>query len=292
MRSSAAVEAVTGRVERASGLDGAVGVAKRRVDAVLPPGPVRDLLHGVWAGHPMHPAMVIVPLGSWIGASVLDVLPGEKSAARTLVGLGTLSAAPAALMGWADWADLHPQQQRTGIVHAAGNGMAVALQAASWQARRRGAHARGAALSLAAVGLAGLAGWLGGHLAYRQSAGANHAEQAEHVLPDDYTRLCALDDLPDGRPVQLVLAANPVFVLRRGDRVDVLFDQCAHLSGPLSDGELTGSGDDLCVVCPWHGSVFRVADGQVQRGPSTHPAPVLETRVDADGSVLARLPAG
>jgi nitrite reductase/ring-hydroxylating ferredoxin subunit len=70
----------------------------------------------------------------------------------------------------------------------------------------------------------------------------------------------------------------------------VLFDQCPHLSGPLSEGELSGAGDELCVSCPWHGSVFRVADGRVEGGPSTHPAPVLEVRVDLDGTVLARLP--
>jgi nitrite reductase/ring-hydroxylating ferredoxin subunit len=102
--------------------------------------------------------------------------------------------------------------------------------------------------------------------------------------------LCSLDDLPDGEPVRRVLDANPVFVLRRGDRVDALFDQCAHLSGPLSEGELSGSGDDLCVTCPWHGSVFRISDGRVERGPSTHPAPVLQVRVEPDGTVLARLP--
>jgi nitrite reductase/ring-hydroxylating ferredoxin subunit/uncharacterized membrane protein len=251
---------------------------------------VRDVLNGVWLGHPVHPLLILAPMGSWLSASVLDLRPGDRRAARTLVGLGTLSAVPAAVTGWADWSQLHPQQQRVGLVHAAGNGVAVALQAASWWSRRRGAHGRGVGLSLAALAVSGVAGWLGGHLAYRQSAGANHAEQAAHVLPDEFTPLCALDELPEGKPVRLVLDANPVFVLRRGDRVDALFDQCAHLSGPLSEGELSGSGDELCVSCPWHGSVFRVADGRVERGPSTHPAPVLQVRVEPDGTVLARLP--
>jgi nitrite reductase/ring-hydroxylating ferredoxin subunit/uncharacterized membrane protein len=287
MRTSSTLTAATDRLERAEGLDAPASAVKKAVDSALAPG-VRDALNGVWLGHPVHPLLVMVPLGSWLSATVLDLLPGNRDAARTLVGLGTLSAVPTAITGWADWSQLHPQQQRVGLVHAAGNGVAVALEAASWFARRRGAHGRGKGLSLAAVAVSGLAGWLGGHLAYRQSAGANHAEQAQHVLPDEYTRLCALDELPDGKPVRLVLDANPVFVLRRGDRVDALFDQCAHLSGPLSEGELSGDGDDLCVSCPWHGSVFRVADGLVQRGPSTHPAPVLQVRVEPDGTVLAR----
>ena len=173
---------------------------------------------------------------------------------------------------------------------ALANSVTLGLQVASWRARRRGQQARGVRLSLAALGVGGVGAWLGGHLAYRQSAGANHAEQAPHVLPNDFTRLCGLDDLPEGRPVRLVLDANPVFVLRRGRRVDALYDQCAHLSGPLSEGELSGEGDQLCVTCPWHGSVYRISDGQMQRGPTTHPQPVLQVRVETDGTVLARLP--
>jgi nitrite reductase/ring-hydroxylating ferredoxin subunit len=290
MRTPAALDAATDRLEQADGLDAPAAAVKKVVDAALSRAGVRDALNGVWLGHPLHPMLIIAPLGGWLSAAVLDLLPGDRGAARTLVGLGTLAAVPAAVTGWADWSQLHPQQQRVGLVHAAGNGVAAALQVASYRARRRGAHARGARLSLAALAAGGVAGWLGGHLAYRQSAGANHAEQAPHVLPEEFTRLCALDELPDGRPVRRVLDANPVFVLRRGDRVDALFDQCAHLSGPLSEGELSGAGDELCVSCPWHGSVFRVADGRVVRGPSTHPAPVLQVRVEPDGTVLARLP--
>lgn len=278
------------RVERAEALDGAVAGVKKAVDAALPDPEVRDALHGVWLGHPLHPTLIVVPLGSWISASVLDFLPGTRKAARTLVGFGSLAALPTAAAGLADWADLHPQQQRVGLVHAASNVVSLVLQTASWRARRRGRHLRGVALSLAALGAGGLGGYLGGHLSYRQSAGANHAEQAAHVLPDDFTRLCMLTDLPEDRPVRLVLDGVPVFALRRDRRVDVLFDECAHLSGPLSEGELSGAGDELCITCPWHGSVFRVADGSVRQGPTTHPQPVLQVRVEPDGTVLARLP--
>jgi nitrite reductase/ring-hydroxylating ferredoxin subunit len=46
------------------------------------------------------------------------------------------------------------------------------------------------------------------------------------------------------------------------------------MSGPLSDGELA----DGCLTCPWHGSVFRIADGSVARGPATAPQPAFEVR--------------
>jgi len=44
------------------------------------------------------------------------------------------------------------------------------------------------------------------------------------------------------------------------------------------EGELA----DGCVTCPWHGSTFRLADGAVVHGPSTHPQPSLDTRVSGD----------
>jgi nitrite reductase/ring-hydroxylating ferredoxin subunit len=61
------------------------------------------------------------------------------------------------------------------------------------------------------------------------------------------------------------------------------------MSGPLSDGDLTGSGDDARVTCPWHGSVFRVSDGVVVHGPATADQPAFETRV-RDGIVQVCLP--
>ena len=290
MRSLKPLDATVEAVEQATWLDPAVQATKTAVDAGLKPSPtVRDLLHGVWFGHPLHPALIIVPLGSWVSATVLDFLPGRRDAAQTLTGLGVLASLPTAAAGFADWTDLHPRQQRSGLVHAAFNTVALGLQYASWRARRQGRQARGVAYSVTALSLGGASAYLGGHLSYRQGAGVNHAEPAPHLLPDEWTRLCALADLPDGRPTRVDLDGVPVFALRRGDRVDALYDLCSHLSAPLSEGELSGSGDDVCITCPWHGSVFRVSDGLVQQGPSNYPQPVVQVRVDTEGSVLVRL---
>ena len=54
-------------------------------------------------------------------------------------------------------------------------------------------------------------------------------------------------------------------LVRVNGAVRVLADRCSHMSGPLSGGELA----DGCLTCPWHGSVFRIADGSVARGPAT-----------------------
>ena len=43
------------------------------------------------------------------------------------------------------------------------------------------------------------------------------------------------------------------------------------------------------MVCPWHGSEFRLADGSVRHGPATAPAAAFEVEV-TEGRVRVLLP--
>lgn len=259
----------------------------QRVVRGLPLGPLRDVLHGRQLGHPLHPALVQVPIGAWLSAALLDLLPGTERAARTLVGVGVVAAAPAALSGWVDWAEQHEQQLRTGVVHAASNAVAVGLYAGSWVARGRGRTGLGRALSFAGLGAAGGGALLGGHLAFRQASGANKAEPVPHLVEPGWHPLGRLAEFTVGEPVARKLGEVPLLVVRADDtRVHVLADRCSHASGPLSDGTVT----DGCVECPWHHSVFRLSDGRNVSGPATAPQPSFETRLLEDGTVEVRLP--
>ncbi|GAA0286297.1 hypothetical protein GCM10010302_25710 [Streptomyces polychromogenes] len=277
--------AAVDRLERAPQADALIAGLRSAVRA-LPLGPVRDLLHGRPLGHPAHPLLVQVPIGTWLSAAVLDLLPERhRAAAPVLVGVGLAAAAPAAAAGWADWAELPPEQARTGLVHALANTAGVALYAASLAARTRGRHRRGRALALAGLATVGAAGALGGHLAYRQAAGANHAEQVGHMVRDGWHHLGAATAFPVGRAVLARIDGVDVLVVREDDNnVHALADRCSHMGGPLSEGEL----EDGCVRCPWHGSRFRLSDGWNVEGPATAPQPAFETRVVA-GRVEARL---
>jgi nitrite reductase/ring-hydroxylating ferredoxin subunit len=272
-------------------LDPLVSPLRDAVQKLLPPGRVRDVLQGVWLGHPVHPTLVQVSLGAFLSASVLDALPGNENASTALVATGLVSVTPAAVTGWADWSELHEQQQRVGLVHAAANLSGVALYGLSLTSRLRGAHGTGRALGMAGLGLLSLGGFLGGHLSFRQASGANHAEEVPHLVQPGWQDVCALDDLPEGSMQRRLLGDDngdvPLLVLRRGAAVTVLSDRCSHLSGPLHEGELTDGA--RCVVCPWHGSVFRLDDGSVAHGPATAPVPSFETLV-TDGRVQVRLP--
>ncbi|MFC8917652.1 Rieske 2Fe-2S domain-containing protein [Streptomyces sp. NPDC057116] len=275
------------RVDALERWDGADGLIKavRAVVRAAPLGAGRDVLHGRWLGHPVHPLMVQVPIGTWLSAAVLDMLPGRRRGARALIAVGLAAAGPSALAGWTDWAELPREQQRVGLVHAAGNITAVALYASSYAARRRGQVWRGKALGLAGLSAVAVGGALGGHLAYRQASGANHAEQVAHMVGAGWHVVGDVADLPVGRPVRRRVGEVAVMVVREpGDAVHVLADRCSHMAGPLSEGELL----DDCVRCPWHGSVFRLADGWNVRGPATAPQPSFDTRV-TEGRLEVRL---
>ncbi|MFD6098606.1 Rieske 2Fe-2S domain-containing protein [Nocardiopsis flavescens] len=273
------------RIERDDRLDPAVA----RLDGaagLLPSGRARDLLHGVWLGHPVHPIMVHLPIGTWTAAVLLDLLPGEHAReSRLLIGLGLLSAAPAAVAGLADWSRMHERQRRTGVVHAAANGFGTLLFGASWLARTRGRQGWGRALALAATGAVGVGGMLGGHISYHRAGGANSADHLIDLVPGGWSDLGPLEAFPQGRPGRADAGGVPVVVVRTGEGVSALLGTCPHMGAPLAEGDLV----DGCVRCPWHGSEFRVDDGSVVRGPATAPPEVLETSV-VDGRLMVRAP--
>ncbi len=275
---------VISSLERATALDRLSGPGQRAA-RLLRPGRIRDALHGVWLGHPLHPLLAQVPVGTWLSASLLDAWPGGPpgmaAASRRLVLAGLAAAVPAALAGTADWSELHEQQMRVGVVHAAANTAAVALYATSAAAPGRAARI----LRLAGLSAVAAGGLLGGHLAFRQSAGANQAEPVPHLTEPGWHDLMPVSELAGQQSARRMLGDMPVVVIRDGQDIHVLADRCAHLSGPLSGGDYR----DGCLTCPWHGSTFRARDGAVMHGPATAPQPVFRTRV-THGTLQVCLP--
>ncbi|MFJ7288244.1 DUF2231 domain-containing protein [Curtobacterium sp. NPDC098951] len=170
---------LTDAVEHASVLDKAVDIDRSVVKAFAKPKALRQLLHGVPFGHPLHPLLVQVPLGAWTSAAVLDLIGGKGNAraAKTLVGVGLVSSGSASVAGYVDWSELDGAQLRTGWVHQAVNWVGISLYGLSWMQRKRGNHGAGKLLGFAGLAVVGVGGYLGGHLAYRQRAGVSrHGE--------------------------------------------------------------------------------------------------------------------
>jgi nitrite reductase/ring-hydroxylating ferredoxin subunit len=256
------------------------------------PQGVKDLLHGTWLGHPLHPVLVQVPVGSWLSAGLLDAVPPLRPAATVLIGTGVAAAVPASLAGAADWSEQEIGVRRLGALHAVANSAALGLYVGSLFARGAGRGSLGRVLSYAGLGLASGSAAIGGHMSYAQSSGASHAVTAARALTTDWIDLGPLDDLPEGRPVLRTgkggSVAVPLAAVRRSGQVDVFVGACSHLSGPLYEGAVEDVRGRDCLVCPWHGSAFDLADGSARRGPAANPQEKLEVRMEA-GRVMARL---
>jgi uncharacterized membrane protein len=165
------LDGVAATVENATALDAPANAVAALVDRLLPTGPVRALLSGEPLGHPAHPMLVTVPIGSWVAATVLDLTRGDAKAAQRLVALGCVSALPAVATGANDLLSTSGAQRRVGLVHAALNDVALGCYVASWRARRRGSRLRGSVYALAGAATVSASGWLGGHLSYALGAG-------------------------------------------------------------------------------------------------------------------------
>src|SRR4051794_8371004 len=274
------------RLGATAALDQPAEAVAKWVRGVIPKGPVKDTLSGVPIGHAAHPLMIVLPVGTWTSAVILDLVGGQQSrtAARRLIGAGLLASLPTAASGLNDWADTTPasdEVRRVGAGHALANVTALGLYTASLAARRADRHGRGVALGLAGMGAITVGGHLGGHLSYSQGVGVDMT--VVEGRPDGGTVAVDGSALAEGQLHGVEVDGRAVVLARRGGRVYALADTCAHRGGSLADGELVGD----CVQCPLHASVFKLADGSVERGPSAYPQPVLDVRV-ADGRIAVR----
>ncbi len=274
-------------VESIEALDPVGKRVAKAVRALLGAGKVKDALSGTPIGHALHPLLTDVVIGSFVSASVLDLLGGDESgeAAERLLAVGIASYLPTAATGAADWADsepLGPSVRRVGIVHAASNAAALGFYAASLRARRRGDRGRGKLLALIGGSALGAGGFLGGHMSYAQGIGVNRT--AFDPGPDEWTEALDASELPEGELRSATVGETPVLLVRRGDRVHALHDRCSHRGCPLSEGELDGG----VIECGCHGSRFRLDDGGIERGPATAAQPAYEAR-ERDGRVEIRL---
>jgi uncharacterized membrane protein len=139
------------------------------------------------AGHPLHPTVVPIPIGAFVGALAADVAfaasrdPFFARAGRLLTATAVASGAVAGALGAVDFA-ARPRirSHAAAWVHGGGNAIALGVGAASLALRARGAG-KGAegrtaapahlALSLVAGVLLLVTGWLGGELSYRHRVG-------------------------------------------------------------------------------------------------------------------------
>jgi uncharacterized membrane protein len=176
------VETVAKRVVTTIGeqrwIDEGADPVRGAVAGVLHKAPtVAYVLHGEWLGHPLHAAMISVPVGSWTAGLVMDMLsftPGSRKLQRgadMATAIGLAGALGAAVAGIADFSTTRGEAKRAAFVHGTTNFAIAGLYGASLFARAARKRTLGVALSSMGYGLLLFSAWLGGELSYQFGVG-------------------------------------------------------------------------------------------------------------------------
>ncbi len=246
--------------------------------------PLKDVLNGVWLGHPVHPVVTDVPVGALTAAALLD-LAGQETAADIAVAAGVAGMAASAATGAADAVDTYGRTQVTATVHATIMVGTLGLYVTSLGLRLARPRSRPLAVGLSLLGYARLSAgaYLRGDLVYRLG---NMVDRHAWRAPGAKWKALDVTEIPEGRLVGATMGKERLVLYREGDRIQALHAVCAHEGGPLDEGTFV----DGCVECPWHGSRFRLADGSVARSPAVYDQPVYEVRATESGFEARRRP--
>lgn len=143
------------------------------------------------AGHPIHPMLVVFPIGLWVFSFIADLIyfgggdPIWSDVAYYTMAGGIVGALAAAIPGVIDLFSVtpaHSQTRRVGIAHMAINLGVVVLYAINlWIRTTADPNATGPVwLSGLCVALLVVSGWLGGELVYGHGVGVTrYAEGRE-----------------------------------------------------------------------------------------------------------------
>lgn len=243
------------------------------------PYKVKDMLNGVWLGHPVHPAIVTIPLGAWTATQVLDLAwllnedDGIARSADITLWLGLAGATGAALTGASNWVDTDGPERRTGIWHALLNSGVTVLNIGSAIMRVTGQRKTAITLSSLGLTISLYSAYLGGELAYSSAIGVNRV--APEGGSDDFVPVLDVEKLEENKLTRVDAAGIPAVLYKRNGKTYAIAATCSHLGGPLDEGRC----DAGVVYCPWHNSGFRMSDGSVVNSPAVYAQPTFDVRV-------------
>ena len=134
------------------------------------------------ARHPIHPMLVPVPIGLWIFSFVCDLTFVLGSGVSlwftlsfwTMIG-GLVGALLAAIPGFIDMLSLRGHPKRLALTHMALNITVIVLYAVNIGTRIEVGAVSGVPLilSIVAIVLLAVSGWLGGHMVYVHRVGVD-----------------------------------------------------------------------------------------------------------------------
>jgi nitrite reductase/ring-hydroxylating ferredoxin subunit len=243
----------------------------------------QDFLNGSWLGHSVHPVLTDVVVGGGLVAILFVVLgwfgvTGLDDAIDWTLLLTWLAAVATITTGLTDFKDTATGNERNiAGAHGLINIVASVGLFAAWLVYLGEPGWLGPSLLIGSYLLLSLGAFIGGHLVFKYGYMVNfHAFGRRKTR--EFTPVMAVADLALETPTRAMLGPTKLILVRRGDLVHALAETCSHAGGPLSRGTLVGD----TVVCPWHGSAFRLTDGAVRHGPATSRQVSYEARVTGD----------
>lgn len=255
---------------------------------------LQDTLNGSYLGHPTHGLLTDAAVGAVTALLVLDasaVLFGAsdlETASRIVLGFAALSAWGAVAAGLTDHKDVDPGDARNvATLHGLINIIATVLYTVAFVVRLGGGVTAGRWLSLIGFVLLSGGAFIGGHLVYKFGVMVNANTHRPGRRAKEFTPVLPATDLPEATPTRAMLGTTALVLVRRGDVVHALQETCTHAGGPLAQGTLKGD----TIICPWHGSVFRLTDGAVLHGPAQTRETAYGARIN-DGQVEVQGPVG
>lgn len=254
--------------------------------------------------HPLHPILVSFPIAFYTGTLVFDIWTlfqrkDDLSALMTLIpgaflhAGAILTAIIAAIPGFIDYLKVVPPHS-SGKKRAAKHGLLnvstlILFCIAGYLKYRNFSFPLIVAIEAVGFILTLIAGWLGGTLVYRNQIGvdiryANAGKWKELYIDDDATapyEVCTVDELKTNQMKLVHVKDKRIVVARREEGYVAFDDRCTHRGGSLAGGAM------ICgtVQCPWHGSHFDVATGEVKAGPATESIRTYSVS-EASGKIL------
>ena len=95
-------------------------------------------------------------------------------------------------------------------------------------------------------------------------------------MTEEFVRVASTSEVLAEKMKVVQYKSQPICLASITGKYYAIRNTCTHMGGPLAQGRLEGH----VVECPWHGSRFDLATGEVKRGPAQTPEPVFEVKVE------------
>lgn len=250
--------------------------------------------------HPLHPILIPFPIAFFTGTLICHLigwLASKPDLLKTAYYLnigGIAFALLAAVPGFIDFLFTVPRKS-SGKKRAAKHGiinviMLICFIIAFFLRRNESSSdIILASMEVIGVSLMIIAGWLGGTLVYRNQIGvdiryANAGKWNEASFDNDSGEIevATAGELKINSMKLLHVKDKRIVLARTEDRFVAFEDRCTHKGGSLA------GGSTMCnvVQCPWHGSQFDLATGEVKAGPAKEGIKIYDVREDRGKIIL------